>query len=148
MTRATAIPTLLLLLAACSHASAGDRVLVRIRTGTDTVTVVAGVADTDPERRAGLSDRTHLDPAEGMAFLLHHPVRVGFWMKDTQIPLSIAFWGPGGRIVSIMDMPPCRANPCPSFRPKAAFVGALEVNRGFFRDRGVVVGDRVELSRG
>jgi|SRR5919197_4046191 uncharacterized membrane protein (UPF0127 family) len=145
MTRATAIPTLLLLLAACSHASAGDRVLVRIRTGTDTVTVVAGVADTDPERRAGLSGRTRLAPAEGMAFLFHRPVRVGFWMKDTRIPLSIAFWGPAGRIVSIMDMIPCHVDPCPSFRPAAAFVGALEVNRGFFRERGIDVGDRVEF---
>ena len=69
-------------------------------------------------------------------------------MKDTQIPLSIAFWRAGGRIVSIMDMPPCRVDPCPSFRPATPYVGALEVHRGFFERHGVEVGDRVELASG
>jgi uncharacterized protein len=148
MVRTTVTSALLLLLAGCSYPTPADRTVVRIHTGTSAVTVEATVADTDPERRTGLSGRTHLAPAEGMAFVFPRPVRARFWMKDTAIPLSIAFWAPGGRIVSIMDMAPCRANPCPSFRPEEAFVGALEVNRGFFRDHDVDVGDRVELGRG
>ena len=147
MVRAVAALTLLILLAACSHPSAADRTLVRIHTGKSTVTVEAIIADTDPERSAGLSGRAHLAPNEGMAFLFRQEVRARFWMKDTRIPLSIAFWRPGGRIVSIMDMPPCRADPCPSYRPSAPFDGALEVNRGFFDDHGVEVGDRIELTR-
>ena len=147
MVRGAAISTVLLLLVACSHHSADDRTLVRIHTAKSTVTVAATVADTDPERRTGLSRRAHLGPDEGMAFVFPGAVRVGFWMKDTRIPLSIAFWGPAGRIVSIMDMLPCRADPCASFRPATAFVGALEVNMGFFRHHGVDVGDRVEFTR-
>ena len=112
------------------------------------MTVRASVADTDPERRTGLSDRTHLAPDAGMAFLFAGAVRVGFWMKDTQIPLSIAFWRAEGRIVSIMDMPPCRVDPCPSFRPATPYVGALEVHRGFFERHGVEVVDRVALASG
>jgi uncharacterized membrane protein (UPF0127 family) len=148
MVRFAATSALLLLLAACSHPSVNGRAVVRIHTGDGPVTVGAAVADTDPERRAGLSGRTHLAAAEGMAFLFHRPVRARFWMKDTEIPLSIAFWARGGRIVSIMDMPPCRMDPCPSYRPPSAFIGALEVNRGFFRDHGVDLGDRVEIGHG
>jgi uncharacterized membrane protein (UPF0127 family) len=134
---------LLLLLVACSHGTATS--VVHIRTSDGTVSVRARIADTDSERSTGLSGEAHLAPDAGMAFLFPGAVRVGFWMKDTLIPLSIAFWGTGGRIVSIMDMQPCPADPCPSFWPTARFVGALEVNRGFLEDHGVEVGDRVEL---
>ena len=68
-------------------------------------------------------------------------------MKNTLIPLSIAFWDRNGVIAAIMDMQPCRAEPCPRYRPGIMYVGAVEVNQGFFEDHGVEVGDRVELER-
>ena len=67
-------------------------------------------------------------------------------MKDTLIPLSIAFWDGRGRIVRILDMTPCRADPCPTYDPRVAYRGALEVNRGAFKRWGVQRGDRVRLS--
>ena len=67
-------------------------------------------------------------------------------MKDTLIPLSIAFWDDDGRIISILDMDPCDADPCPTYGPDEPFVGAVEVDRGGSRTDGVTVGDRVELT--
>jgi uncharacterized membrane protein (UPF0127 family) len=139
-----------LLLVACSqstHASGRAEATVHIRVAEGSVTVHASVSNTDAARERGLAGRTDLAPDGGMAFLFDHPVRASFWMKDTLIPLSIAFWGPRGRIVSIMDMPPCRSDPCPSFRPSVPYTGALEVNLGFFSRNGVEVGDRIDLSR-
>ena len=72
-----------------------------------------------------------------MAFLWKSDVRGQFWMKNTSIPLSIAFWGKSGRILRILDMAPCRRDPCRVYDPKVAFRGALEVNRGAFARWGV-----------
>lgn len=73
------------------------------------------------------------------------PVTTRFWMKDTLIPLSIAFWDANGRIVAIRDMVPCTADPCATYGAPAPYVAALEVNRGFFQAHGVTVGDRVDV---
>jgi uncharacterized membrane protein (UPF0127 family) len=67
-------------------------------------------------------------------------------MKNTLIPLSIAFWDEDGRIVGIRDMDPCTADPCPTYGSPDPYVGALEVDQGFFTEHGVVIGDRIELS--
>jgi hypothetical protein len=135
----------LLVLAACSRASASDDVRIHTRDGV--VAVHAEFAVSDAEWRKGLAGRTSLAAGAGMAFLHGRPVQTAFWMKDTLIPLSIAFWGPDGRIVTILDMAPCRGDPCRLYRPDHPYVGALEVNRGFFASHGVRAGDRVELPR-
>ena len=91
--------------------------------------------------------RRVLPPDAGMAFLFDEPTRNWFWMKNTFIPLSIAFWDDSGRIVEIFDMTPCPRPPCRLYLPGRPYIGAVEVNRGFFRSHGVQVGDRVELAR-
>jgi uncharacterized membrane protein (UPF0127 family) len=111
------------------------------------VTLRVEIADTPLARSRGLMGRRHLAPKAGMAFLFDHPTENRFWMKNTLIPLSIAFWGEAGRIVSIVDMVPCREGPCPLYSAGTPYIGAVEVNRGFFRAHGVRVGDRVELQR-
>ena len=90
--------------------------------------------------------RESLSPYDGMAFVWEEPVVSTFWMKDTLIPLSIAFWDADGRIISILDMDPCTEDPCPSYGPDDPFVGAVEVARGTFERHGVAVGDQVELT--
>jgi hypothetical protein len=82
-----------------------------------------------------------------MAFLWVGEVRGTFWMKDTKIPLSIAFWNRNGRIVRILDMAPCLRAPCKVYDPKVAFQGALEVNRGAFKRWGVRPGAHVTIRR-
>ena len=89
--------------------------------------------------------RTSLREDRGMVFLFERRTTSGFWMKDTLIPLSIAFWDEDERIVAIVDMTPCEGDPCPTYRPGVPYVGAVEVNRGWFERSGVGIGDRVEL---
>jgi uncharacterized membrane protein (UPF0127 family) len=105
------------------------------------------IAETEAARQRGLMDRTGLARDAGMAFLFDSPVQVGFYMKDTLIPLSIAFWDQNLRIVTILDMTPCRADPCPVYFAQRPYVGAAEASQGFFAEHGIEVGDRVELER-
>jgi uncharacterized protein len=141
----------LLLLTACSPRGPepgpdADRTTqLEIRTDNGVVEVDVEVADDDQERAIGLMNRERLDSDAGMVFLFEEPLNTTFWMKDTLIPLSIAFWNGGGRIVAILDMEPCEADPCPFYDPGIEFEGALEVNQGFFEEHGVELGDRVEL---
>ena len=104
------------------------------------------IASTPADRAQGLMGRDILPADQGMAFLWNAPVQGSFWMKDTTIPLSIAFWDTHDRIVAMLDMAPCRADPCPTYDAGVPYVGAVEANRGFFADHGVGVGDRVTLS--
>ena len=93
-------------------------------------------------------NRTSLGADAGMAFLWDEPIEARFWMKDTLIPLQIAFWGKDGRIVGLAEMEPCEEGPCPTYGPDQAFVGAVETNAGWFTAHGVAVGDTVELDAG
>jgi uncharacterized membrane protein (UPF0127 family) len=147
----SALILVLLLAAACGSSpepghGAGGSATLEIRTASGIRSFQVEVADTTVERRTGLMGRETLSPFDGMAFLWTDPVQGSFWMKDTLIPLSIAFWDQEGRIVSIMDMEPCRADPCPTYGPGAPYVGALEVAKGELERRGVGVGDTVDLT--
>lgn len=91
--------------------------------------------------------RTALPSDQGMVFVFDRPTTDRFWMKDTLIPLSIAFWDERNRVVAILDMQPCRADPCPTYGPDQPYVGAVEANLGYFADHGIEVGDQVELTQ-
>jgi uncharacterized membrane protein (UPF0127 family) len=120
---------------------------IHITTASGSVELHVQIAETAEARRRGLMGVRNLDPDAGMAFLLDRPTEGSFWMKDTLIPLAIAFWGPDGLILDIQEMTPCRTDPCPLYSPDAPFVGAVEANRGFFAANGVLPGDRVQLTR-
>jgi uncharacterized membrane protein (UPF0127 family) len=120
---------------------------VLIDTGDDTVLVDVEVAQDPEERARGLMFRRSLPDDAGMVFIYFQPHDGGFWMKNTRIPLSIAFFGKQGRILRILDMEPCRRDPCPMYEPKVSFWGALEVNRGAFDAWGVEVGDTIRLTQ-
>lgn len=135
-----------LVLAACGGGDFGNATAV-IDTGAGSVDVGVEIADTPSERRVGLMHRESLPDDAGMVFLFPEPSSGGFWMKDTLIPLSIAFFDGEGRILRILDMEPCRADPCRVYDPGVAYRGALEVNRGAFARWGVERGDVVEVER-
>jgi uncharacterized protein len=141
---------LLLVAVACGSAEEGSdpNASAALSIGTDQgpVSLVVQVADTPTERQTGLMGRESLPPYDGMAFVWEEPLVTTFWMKDTLIPLSIAFWDANGRIISILEMDPCTEDPCPSYGPGEPFVGAVEVARGTFERLGVAVGDRVGLT--
>ncbi len=94
-----------------------------IRTAHTTVTVRVELASTPAQLQQGLKGRRSLPRDAGMAFLFSADTRGRFWMKDTLIPLSVAFWDRRGRIVRILDMAPCRRDPCAVYDPKVAFWG-------------------------
>ena len=124
-----------------------ERGTVVLHTGSGTRTVRVEIAETARQRQHGLMYRRFLAPNAGMVFLYPNDVRGGFWMKNTRIPLSIAFYGSDGRILRILDMVPCRRDPCRVYDPGVAYRGALEVNRGAFVRWGVKRGDRITLRR-
>jgi uncharacterized protein len=131
-----------------SHPAPAADAAVVVSTPGGPVRVEVAVADTVAEQRRGLQGVSSLAPDAGMAFLFDGPASGAFWMKDTPLPLSIAFWGRDGRISAIMDMAPCRTDPCPTYRPRRPFVGALEVHQGFFARHGIGPGDRIAVVRG
>ena len=120
-------------------------VTLAIRTsGGEEVEVRAEVADERAERQTGLMGRTELAPDAGMLFVFGRERDLSFWMRNTLIPLSIAYISADGRIVDIQDMEPLDDEP-PSYASAEPAKYALEVNQGFFAERGVEVGGTVEI---
>jgi uncharacterized membrane protein (UPF0127 family) len=112
--------------------------------GNDAVLYV-DVASTSQTRRRGLMGVEQLPTDQGMAFAWDEPVDSAFWMKDTLIPLSIAFVDEEGRVITIRDMEPCTSDPCPTYAASGPYVLAIEANMGWFERNGIGVGDRAEL---
>lgn len=126
--------------------TSGQRAAALIDTVEGSVLFEVEVARTDAEKEVGLMGRESLPEDRGMAFVFFQPTTGGFWMKDTLIPLSIAFIGSDGFIQEIQDMDPCVEETCPIHAPAEPYALALEVNKGAFDRAGVDVGDRVTIS--
>jgi uncharacterized protein len=112
------------------------------------VTFDVELAADPPTRQLGLMGRTELADDAGMLFLFPDDRDGGFWMKDTLIPLQIAYLDADGVVLAILDMTPCTEDPCPSYNPGMPYRYALEVNVGAFDARGVTAGWRAELPAG
>lgn len=104
--------------------------------------VTAEVADEPDERRSGLMFRDSLAADSGMLFVMPRPERAAFWMKNTTLPLSVAYISPGGVIVEIHDLEPLDEKPVPSSFPNIAY--ALEMKQGWFAENGILAGDRIK----
>jgi uncharacterized membrane protein (UPF0127 family) len=103
--------------------------------------IIAEVASTLETRATGLMNRFSLKPDTGMLFVFERPEPLAFWMKNTFIPLSIAFLDVDGRILNIEDMAPQTET---SHWSKGPALFALEMRKGWFVERGIRPGDRVE----
>ena len=114
--------------------------MINIRIGEHVA--VAEVAVTTEQKRKGLMHRQALLPNHGMLFVFEREEHLTFWMKDTHIPLSIAFVDAHGRIFQIEDMEPLSQEVHAS-RARALY--ALEMEQSWFRERGIRPGDRVEF---
>jgi len=99
-------------------------------------------ARTPEERQRGLMFRQHLPRDQGMYFVFEKEQPLSFYMRDTRIPLSIAFITSDGIIESVADMIPLDER---SVRSAGAAQFALEVKRGWFEENGIRPGDRVDL---
>ena len=111
------------------------------------VEVDVEIAETPAQQQFGLMHRESLGSEAGMVFLFPKETKGGFWMKNTLIPLSIAYFDGDGRILRILDMEPCKADPCQAYDPEVSYRGALEVNKGAFERWGVSPGDRIRVER-
>jgi uncharacterized protein len=136
----------LAVLAGCGGDSADQGAEAVLSHGNQEKTISVEIADTPAEREQGLMGRKTLPADAGMVFVFPEDRRGAFWMKDTLIPLSIAFYSADGRILKILDMEPCDADPCPLYDPGVAYRGALEVNQGAFAGWGITAGDRVRIT--
>jgi uncharacterized protein len=132
---------------ACSGSDASPddgRIQLRLRNDEGkTASLRVEIADTSSEREIGLSNRDHLGADEGMLFVSEQ--KLGFWMKDTRIPLSAAFIGRCGEIVALADMTPLSLV---IHNTDKDYSFGLEVNAGWFAAHGIEVGDDVELPVG
>lgn len=88
---------------------------------------------------------TDLGAADAMAFRYARPHTGTFWMENTVLPLSIAFFSPQGDFVSSFDMSPCTSDPCPNYSTPRDFLVAVEVPQGGFADLGIETGSTLEL---
>ncbi|HEX7248604.1 MAG TPA: DUF192 domain-containing protein [Actinomycetota bacterium] len=132
------------MLAACTGESTPEGPGVGTITFGGGASLEVRIADDDEERRRGLMGVPSLGADEGMVFEFPEPTVGSFWMKDTLIPLSIAFIDERDRVVTVLEMEPCTEEPCPRYSPDGPYVLAVEANAGWFDEHSVEEGDRME----
>lgn len=142
MNRAIFFLSLLLLFGRVFAQQAAQVALPAISLNVAAKTVKAEVADEPEERRLGLMFRERLAPDSGMLFVMPQPAPTAFWMKNTLLPLSVAYINPAGVIVEIHDLEPHDTTPVPSAFPNIAY--ALEMEQGWFAKNGILAGDRIK----
>ena len=106
------------------------------------------LAADDADRARGLMEVDSLGGYDGMIFRFDGPTRSQFYMFDTRLPLSIAFFDTDGRFVSATDMAPCtatKASDCPVYGADGPYVDALEVVQGGLGPWGIGGGSRIEV---
>jgi hypothetical protein len=143
-TRLLTLSSLVWALLACTlvHAQAGAQPpLPTVRLGAGIHVIQAEVASSIDERAAGLMFRTEMAANAGMLFRFEQPAVHCFWMKNTLLPLSIAFLADDGSIVNIADMKPQTTESHCAQRPVRY---ALEMHQGWFARRGIKPGSRLQ----
>ena len=102
--------------------------------------IKAEVAQTEEQRQIGLMHRKEMPATDGMLFVFDQRATRCFWMKNTLLPLSIAFLADDGTVVNIADMQPQKLDSHCSEQPVRY---ALEMNQGWFAKRGIKPGSKI-----
>ncbi|MBB3119646.1 DUF192 domain-containing protein [Pseudoduganella violacea] len=132
----------LLLLAAAGASQAQNQQFPTTTLSAGMNLIKAEVATTDPQRAQGLMFRETMAPNAGMVFVFDAPATQCMWMKNTLLPLSVAFIDAEGKIVNIEDMQPqtldshCSAKGVP-------VMYALEMNLGWFKQKNIKPGTKI-----
>ena len=114
--------------------------------GSPTAQLCALLAATQPQRARGLMEVTDLKGYAGMVFRFPEDTTSSFFMRNTPMPLSIAWFAADGRFVSAADMAPCPDQEgCPTYAPAGAYRYALEVPQGRLPELGVGPGSVLQL---
>ncbi len=106
--------------------------------------IYAEIAVTDTQKAQGLMFRHSLPPDNAMIFVYDTPQRVSFWMKNTEIPLDIAFLDKSGVVTEIRRLYPRNLNAVTSAREDIVF--CIETNQNWFANNGVCVGDKLDMT--
>ena len=130
--------TAAVLITLCAATAAAELPTVELRIKGQRV--VAEIAATEATRTTGLMNRFSLQPDHGMLFVFQAPQALEFWMKNTYVPLSIAFIDADGRIANIDDMAPLTETAHPSRGPA---LYALEMKKGWFAQHDIGAGEPV-----
>ena len=141
-----AVVALLALVGGCDSKSAANGKglpTVQMRIGSKDFTLE--VADSDALRRKGLMRRDSMPKDHGMIFVFAEEAPLGFYMKNTRIPLDIIYVDSKGKIVSIKQMKPYDESTTPSDGPAQY---AIELNQGMAEKAGVKAGGTLELPKG
>jgi uncharacterized membrane protein (UPF0127 family) len=158
--RSAAAYLLLVLVAGCTTRTAAPRTSPTLASaasapGNPAVTVTfdgapplaVEVAATPAQRELGLMHRAQLPAGTGMLFTFPGESTGGFWMKNTLVPLSIAYVNKD-LVVSTAEMVPCpeAAADCPTYEAAGPYTAAVETSAGFFPAHGVVAGTRMQVA--
>lgn len=103
---------------------------VRIQGSGRTLEFDVRVAETPEDQARGLQGVEALPEGAGMLFVFEAERTGGFWMRDTLVPLDIAFLDAGGRVLAVAGMVPCPGDPCPITDPGVPHRAALETAAG------------------
>jgi uncharacterized protein len=136
------VSSLFLLVGSLFAQEAAQLKLPAIRLEVSGKAVVAEVADEPMERATGLMFREDLARDSGMLFVMPAPEPAAFWMKNTRIPLSVAYISPSGTILEIHDLFPLDEKPVLSTFANIAY--ALEMEQGWFAKNRILPGDRIQ----
>ena len=108
--------------------------------------ILLEVAQTPLQQQIGLMYRTSLADNRGMLFPFSPPRPVSFWMKNTKIPLDMIFLRQGRVKAIASNVPPCKADPCPSYGPPNVMIDqVMELRAGRAAQLGLKVGDQVKI---
>jgi uncharacterized membrane protein (UPF0127 family) len=133
-----------LLLASCSGTATTQGATAAVELRGQRIQVE--LATDDASRQHGLMMRTELAANHGMLFVFPHSGPQAFWMKNTLIPLDILYFDTDRRLVSMqLDVPPCRADPCPTYPSEAPALYVLELSAGSAQRMGVHRGDELKV---
>lgn len=141
---------MMLTFAACTHAQTRDldKLYEKAQFKLGSAKFTAWIADDDSRRSQGLMFIEKMDQARGMLFIFEDERPLGFWMKNTLIPLQIGFFDSNGVLVDIQEMKTAvslmDAHP-PTYQSRSPALYALEMNTGWFDKNGIKKGSRLEL---
>ena len=140
MKKFLALALAVLTLAGAAHADEPQMNLPRVKLTAGMHAIDAQVAATHQQRMTGLMFRKEMPQNEGMLFVFEAPGQQCFWMKNTLLPLSIAFLADDGTVVNLAEMAPQTLDSHCSARP-VRYV--LEMNKGWFAKKGIKAGTRL-----
>jgi hypothetical protein len=138
----SASPTAVPSVASATEPSGPNTVV--IEQGTNRATVTVEIAATFAQREVGLMNRHEMAEDAGMLFLFGKDVRYGFWMKNTYIPLDIAYISGTGEVVDVIAAKPLDET---ALVPAKSYQYVLEVNQGWFQRHSLGIGAMVTVPK-